>query len=187
MRTSALIVAMSVLASACDGIGGSPVDPVQLSSVNGVSASATGGGHYLLSGVADVTFSLSASQNEAGRANGTFRVKFEDSGFSYDIHGRVTCVTVDAVNNRAWVGGVITRNESTDPALQTAIHQVGRDVWFRMLDGGAGQGAVDRITFYGFEGGGGIITSAEYCAAQIWPADNARTWPVTAGNISVRP
>ena len=25
-----------------------------------------------------------------------------------------------------------------------------------------------------------------YCAGRPWPADDARTWPVTAGNIDVR-
>jgi membrane dipeptidase len=47
----------------------------------------------------------------------------------------------------------------------------------------------DRTTFVGFEGGGGIQTSAEYCAAQIWPNNppNDRTSPLSAGNIQIRP
>jgi hypothetical protein len=58
-------------------------------------------------------------------------------------------------------------------------------VWFRVLDGGEGHGAIDRTTFLGFEGGGGTITSAEYCAARIWPVANARTHAVIQGNIQV--
>jgi hypothetical protein len=46
---------------------------------------------------------------------------------------------------------------------------------------------MDRTTFMGFEGGGGIITSEEYCDLQIWPDENARTSPVTQGDIQVRP
>jgi hypothetical protein len=42
----------------------------------------------------------------------------------------------------------------------------------------------DRSTFLGFEGV--IVTSEEYCQLQIWPDDNARTWPVNKGNIVLR-
>lgn len=160
--------------------------PAESHGSHGVAMAAAGGGHYLLSGIADVKFSFSANQKEDGKASGQFRIAFSDSGFDYDIHGEVTCMTSDPVAGRAWIGGIVTRNRSTDPGLQTAIHQPGRDVWFRVLDAGEGHGAVDRTSFYGFEGAAGLITSAEYCAARIWPDDNARTWPVTSGNISVR-
>jgi hypothetical protein len=102
-----------------------------------------------------------------------------------DVHGRVTCVAVDSENHRAWVGGVVTENRS-DPDLQEAIHQPGRDVWFRVVDYGSGNDAQpDRTSFLGFEGAAGLITSAEYCAARIWPEEDARTHPVTSGNIRV--
>jgi hypothetical protein len=95
---------------------------------------------------------------------------------------------VDAVNRRAWIGGVITKNLSEHPSFQAPRNEPGRDIWFRVLDSGEGAGAdPDRTTFVGFEGDAGIITSAEYCAVQPWPDGNARTWPVTAGNIQVRP
>ena len=64
--------------------------------------------------------------------------------------------------------------------------QPGRDVWFRVLDSGEGQSEPDRTTFLGFEGDADIITSQEYCDLAIWPDDNARTSPVTEGNIQVR-
>ena len=54
-----------------------------------------------------------------------------------------------------------------------------------VLDLGNGQADPDRSTFMGFEGGGGILTSDEYCAAKIWPDGNARTWPVVHGNIVI--
>jgi hypothetical protein len=44
----------------------------------------------------------------------------------------------------------------------------------------------DRSTFVGFENTPDIPTSAFYCALRPWPADDARTWPQTAGNIQVR-
>jgi hypothetical protein len=99
--------------------------------------------------------------------------------FGVTYQGDVTCVTVDPVNHRAWIGGVLT--QSDDPDL---VAQVGKDAWFRVLDQ-SGTSSGDRSTFLGFEGGGGILTSAQYCQAQIWPEDNARTWPVEQGTIVV--
>jgi hypothetical protein len=149
-------------------------------------AAATGGGHYALPGL-DVQFAVSAVLHGDGRATGQFHHQADEGdGLFIDVSGEVTCLAVDPVNHRAWIGGVITRNTSTDPDLLMDIHQPGHDIWFRVLDAGEGAGATDRTTFTGFEGGGGIPTSAAYCAARLWPADNARTWPVT-GNVSVRP
>jgi hypothetical protein len=54
-----------------------------------------------------------------------------------------------------------------------------------VLDLGAG-GEPDRSTFLGFEQPPpGIVTSEEYCELKIWPDDNARTWPVVSGNITI--
>jgi len=147
-------------------------------------AAATGGGHYALPGL-EVQFAFSAVLHGDGRATGQFHHK-EGGGLFIDLSGEVTCLAVDPLNHRAWIGGVITKNTSTDPDLLTDIQQPGHDIWFRVLDAGEGASAIDRTTFTGFEGSGGIQTSAQYCAARLWPADNARTWPVT-GNVSVRP
>ena len=147
---------------------------------------ATGGGHYDLPGVT-VQFGFSAVGLPDGGAAGQFHVAGDEGdGLTIDIAGAVTCMAVDAANHRAWIGAVVTRNGSTDPDLQTEIHQPGRDVWFRVLDSGEGNGAIDRTSFTGFKGAAGIQTSAEYCAVRLWAPDNARTWPVT-GNVSVHP
>jgi hypothetical protein len=95
---------------------------------------------------------------------------------------------MDPINRRAWIGGVITENLSEHPSFQTARHQPGHDIWFRVLDTGEGADAPpDRTTFTGFEGDLEIPTSAAYCAMQPWAEGDARTWPVTGGNIQVRP
>ena len=155
---------------------------------NGVDLSTTGGGHFLVSGAIDVAFSFSATQKESGVANGQFRMSAELGGLPIDFHGEGICLAVDSVNSRAWVGGVVTQNNSEHPSFTTPIHEPGKDVWFRVLDNGqGGDSDMDRSTFLGFEGGGGIITSEEYCELQIWPDDNARTSPVIQGNIQVRP
>jgi hypothetical protein len=150
------------------------------------NAAASGGGHYSLFGL-DVQFGFTTVSLPDGRASGRFHVTADEGGgLLIDFSAHVTCLAVDPVNHRAWIGGVITKNASTDPDLLTDIQQPGHDIWFRVLDAGEGASATDRTTFTGFEGSAGIQTSAQYCAARLWPADNARTWPVT-GNVSVRP
>jgi hypothetical protein len=151
-----------------------------------------GGGHYLLTTAAgamiDADFSFNAVETGSGRVAGHLFQSFIFQGELVEFRGRVTCVAVDAMNRRAWIGGVVTVNNSTHPSFTTPRTQPGRDVWFRVLDSGEGAGdPPDRTTIFGFEGDRGIITSAEYCATRPWLADNANTHAVTAGNIQVRP
>jgi hypothetical protein len=185
--TCGLLVTVLISVPACDSATAPPPQDPAFGVGGGVVASASGGGHYLLSEVLDIKFSFGAVARGDGAAAGQFRQSLTLDGLLVDFHGRVTCLSVDPANARAWIGGVVTRNRSTHPDFQGEIFAVGRDVWFRVLDDGEGGGAVDRTTFLGFEGGGGIITSAEYCETRIWPDDNARTHPVTGGNIQVRP
>jgi hypothetical protein len=162
-------------------------DPVLArSAVDNLGAS--GGGYYDIAGL-PVRFAFSAVQTSGGKAAGQFNIfADEGGGLTVDVAGAVICMTEDPVNHRAWIGALVTRNTSTDPDLQTDIHEVGDDVWFRVWDAGEGSGASpDRTSFTGFKGAAGIQTSPEYCAARIWPDNNARTWPVTAGTISVGP
>jgi len=189
MRTTSRVLTALFAASlaACERIQ-STIEPDMAASVapGAIVASASGGGQYLLAGLFDGKFAFTANAKSDGSAIGEFRAWVDFGGVVADIHGRVTCLSVDETNGRAWIGAVITSNTSTDPDLMDVIHQPGRDVWFRVLDAGEARGAEDRLTFLGFEGAGGIITSAEYCEARIWPAGNARTHPVTSGNIQVR-
>ena len=153
----------------------------------GPSAAANGGGHYSLQNVLDTQFAFSAIENNGG-VHGQLHVQLTDVSGVIGFRGRVTCVSVDPVNRRAWIGGVITENLSESPAFQTARHQPGHDIWFRVLDSGDGSDAPpDRTSFTGFEGDLNIPTSAEYCRQQPWADGNARTWPVTQGNIQVQP
>jgi len=160
---------------------------VALSSGPGGPDRATGGGFLDFGGGLLVQSSFSAVQQGSGMdAVGQFRFSVELGGLPVEFHGRTTCLTVNAAEGRAWIGGVITQNNSTHPTFTTAVNEVGKDIWFRVLDSGEGSGSdPDRSTFVGFEGGGGIITSAEYCQAQIWPDDNERTVPQASGNIQV--
>ena len=167
-----------------------PADAASLQNDRGIIAAASGDGMAELPpGFGPLSFSYGANQHATKGGLGTFRQSRIRNGLLIEFEGRVTCVTVDAVNHRAWVGGVVTQNTSTDPNFQTAIHQVGRDVWFRVVDNGEGTNAIaaDRTTVLGFTGAAGFPTSASYCAGQPWPAGDANTFPVVDGNIQVRP
>ncbi len=162
---------------------------IDAATANRIVASASGGGKAQLPpGFSAYDFAFTANGRADGSGTGQFRQHYESAGGIVDFHGSVTCVSFDPVNNRAWIGGVVTQNNSTHPAMQGEIHQPGRDVWFRVVDNGeGGDAAADRTTVYGFEGGAGIITSAQYCAAQLWTAGDVNTWAVVKGNIQVRP
>jgi hypothetical protein len=151
---------------------------------NAGDAAITGGGHYSLAGL-NGQFSVSAVLHADGSVSGQFHHFLDEGGgITVDVNGSVTCLAIDPIEHRGWIGGIVTSNRSTDPDFQTDIQQPGRDIWFRVLDGGQ-SGHPDRTTFTGFAGSAGIPTSADYCAIRPWPADNARTWPVTEGQVTV--
>jgi hypothetical protein len=155
-----------------------------------IVATAKGGGCYDLSsaGLAPGCVELDAVRYADNKSAGQFRMRRPGSGGVVGFAGRVTCLVVDAANSRAWIGAVVTQNFSTDPAAQTPINQVGKDVWFRIVDyAGAEPIAADRTTVLGFEGSAGFITSLQYCDGRPWPAGDARTFPLLSGNFSVMP
>lgn len=149
----------------------------------GVARAATGGGHFLFSGFLDVQFGFSAVAKADGTAQGSFHQSYTLDGLTTTYWGTVTCLSVDTAMRRAWIGGVVTKVDSDDPAARL----VGEDVWFRVVDyddDDPDEDPADRSTVFGFTP---LFESSEaYCAGRPWPADDARTWPVIAGNISVR-
>jgi hypothetical protein len=148
-----------------------------------IAPSVQGTGRYDILGlIVEFSFEAEPRPNGNGKGEGDFRVYADEGdGLIVDFEAKVTCVSIDPVNHRAWIGGKVKENRSTDPDLLTAIHEKGDDIWFRVLDDASG----DRSSFVGFEGAAGFATSAAYCAGRPWPDANARTWPVVAGGITV--
>jgi hypothetical protein len=142
-----------------------------------------GAGHYLVANSLDVKFAFFAAQSADGEVLGAFHEHANDTNGTIDFSAKVTCLAVDPQLGRAWIGGVITGNESTSPDYMGGVFETGHDIWFRVLDS-PGPDGEDRSTFMGFEGA--IPSSAVYCATRPWAAGNARTWPVTRGDIKVR-
>jgi hypothetical protein len=148
-------------------------------SARGLRGFVTGGGNYSIPTAGlDAQFGVVAVAI-GNHATGLFRHRGVLQGLEIDFTGRVTCLSVDPINNRAWIGGVITKNRSTHASFTTTRHQVGHDIWFRVVDYGSIHSAVsDRTTFVGFEGDAGFPTSPSYCEGMPWPDNDERTWEV---------
>ena len=142
----------------------------------GAGATVTGGGWFLFAGSIPMQFGFSAVLRGDGSAAGSFHHFYSDGGFTYEFWGTLTCLTYDAAAGRAWIGGVLTKVSSNDPGVGLTA---GDDAWFRVLDSPDG----DRSTAMGFVGP--FPSSAEYCRLQPWPDGNARTHPVTNGQITL--
>jgi hypothetical protein len=168
MRTTFLVAWIVLLVTLVLG----PVSAVAA----GTGSKVTGGGSFLFAGSIPMQFGFSAVQLPDGSATGAFHHAYTDDVGSYQFFGTVTCVAFDAANGRAWIGGVLTNVITNDPEVGLAP---GDDAWFRVLDSPDG----DRSTSMGFVG---VIESSEaYCSEMPWPDDNARTHPVTNGQITV--
>jgi len=174
--TGAVLLGL-VAACAEPAAPGAPDSFPLAAAAGGVSQSVTGGGQFVHPVFGTVTFAFTAQRLADGRVTGRFQQHQPSLGVTYK--GDVTCFAVDPVNHRAWIGGVLTQSNDPDP-----VALVGKDAWFRVLDPDGDE--VARSTFLGFEGSGGITTSAEYCEKQIWPDGNARTWPVEQGAVTIQ-
>ena len=143
----------------------------------GTAQTVTGGGWFLFAGSIPMQFGFSGVLQPNGSASGSFHHFYTDDVGTYEMWGTVTCLAFDPANGRSWVGGVLTKVTTNDPEFPFGP---GDDAWFRVLDSPDG----DRSTAMGFVG---IIPSSRaYCDMRIWPDGNARTHPVTSGEITVR-
>jgi hypothetical protein len=160
---------------------------------NGVVITAMGAGVVDLTagvgGPEDADFQFVATWQADGTVTGHWRQSRMRPGGLADLAGFVTCLTTDpAFPGRARIGGVITENNSTDPAFLTENHEVGDDAWFRVQDGEDAAGAVDASTTIGVKPVL-VNTSAEYCALPFTglPAWNPATiFPLRYGTIGVK-
>lgn len=129
----------------------------------GVIAEVTGSGHVLrdLGGGEELTtFSYSAVGRADGTASGQYQYNFRAADFF--IHGTVTCVSI--AGNAGWIGGVIDKIVSGDPADQSLV---GVDIWWRVVDNGEGQGnPPDLTSSLLFPVPGLPITAASWCRDQ---------------------
>ena len=148
--------------------------------VGGVELAVTGSGHVLRdlgAGPELTTFSYSAVRRTSEATSGQFQFNFR--ALNLVVHGTVTCVT--AAGNVAWIGGVIDRLQSDDPADQALV---GTDIWWRVTDRGEGSDdSADLTTSLLFTIPGNPTTAASWCADQ--PTRGVER-AIIAGNIQVK-
>lgn len=185
-----------LLLGACDAppeVLGPETAPLVLSAhADGGTARASGGGHLFgqfFFGV-PVQFAFTAIQRDpiTGDADGHYHFSSTVNGQTIEIHGRITCMTVDPENpGRAWMGGVITTNESEHPLYTGPTSQVGRDSWFRVVDYGEGANVsqADRASFVFVEPTGGFSSARDFCDARLWFPEDRITNPLLSGNVQV--
>jgi hypothetical protein len=151
-----------------------------VASAGGVELAVNGGGHVLRNlGDGDelTTFSYSAIRGADGTTTGEFQYDFRAANLI--VHGYVTCLT--SAGNIAWIGGVIDRLQSEDPADQELV---GTDIWWRVTDNGEGAAdAPDQTTSLLFTIAGVPITAQSWCNDQ--PTRGVQR-PITHGNIQIR-
>ena len=195
-RTIPVFALLLVACSAADDPSGRLIAPsATLNNGEGVVVQAMGAGVVDFNPTGDVgdgKFEFVAMRRADGTVTGHFYQSRIRGVELVEFYGVVTCVTIDPnFPGRARIGGVVTVNNSTDPAFLTADHQVGDDVWFRVEDNGDGSNANDKSTTYGFKPTL-VNTSAEYCAlpftgthngALVW--NPASIFPLAQGAIKV--
>lgn len=179
-----------------------PVAPLagttaSLNNGNGVVIQAMGAGVVDFNPAGDVgdgSFEFVAIKRADGTVTGHFYQSRVRASGLVEFYGDVTCVSIDAnFPGRARIGGIVTVNNSTDPAFLTTNHEVGDDVWFRVEDSGNGTDTGQKSTTYGFKPTL-VDTSEQYCAlpfngthngADVW--NPASIFPLASGTIRVNP
>jgi hypothetical protein len=179
IRTT-LILTATLLPIACektsDVSGPGPGSESAFSTgANGVSAIVSGAGHFIDNQNPDIAwkFALTAVQRDpSGEADGTYHFAGSLDGLAIEFRARVTCMIADPETGRAWIGGVVTDNNSEVPSFRDgAIFQVGQPTWMRVADYGEGENAPepDRTTRIFFTGSGGFQSAEEFCVSGFWP------------------
>src|SRR5688572_7186966 len=98
-----LVLSPLLAAAACAAAPAEPED-VDIAAMEACAGPhASGGGQYDLNGL-PIHFSFNALQLPNGSSNGHFHVHTSYDGLEADFRAKVTCLSVDEVNHRAWIG-----------------------------------------------------------------------------------
>lgn len=127
----------------------------------------------------EVSFQYSVSVYIDDRVEGTFVYAAETPSGTIDLAGEVSCTTLDHELGRAWIGGALTRNDSTDPRYTAAP---GSEAMFRVLDRNREQ-MQPLITLPRLAGRGGNAT--RFCNAAEW--DERGLYLVEPGALAIFP
>lgn len=117
-----------------------------------------------------VTFRFSVTEYASGKIEGWFEHSADLAAGTIDIRAEVTCAVLDSSAQRAWVGGKVVRNGSTNPLYAGAP---GADIWFSAAAPVAeiGNGAITMPVLRDKELG----SASEFCSRKPWDSDGMLT------------
>ncbi len=137
-------------------------------------------GRGIAKGPADMTFKFNVTVYEDASVDGTFSYSANSAAGTLDIEADVVCATLDNDAGRAWVGGKVTRNGSTDPQFSG---QPGTEIWMRALDRNAQQ--MQPLVSGPLMAAGTIKNASDYCSKKPW-SDEA-LYAVEPGALAIFP
>lgn len=125
-------------------------------------------------------FRFSVTVLETGAIEGWFEHSADLAAGTVDIEADVTCAVLDSPRQRAWIGGKVKRNGSTNPLYASAV---GADVWFHAVGPVAetDPGAVGLPVMHDKK----IASAAEFCKRKPW--DKAALLTVQDGALGIFP
>lgn len=204
-KTLLAVLTSGAAALACDSTSErttGPMGPDDGLSLSGVSATASGGYHFVVpadfnGGIfgAEVgnRVTFTARRSEHGDVEGRFSYEQEFLGSVVLVKGRVTCFEIydtpvldrtpdvpPMTRNRAKWGGFIEQsNFPDDPVVG-----IGRFAWFQSIDNGEGAGEPSDVsTLAGF---GDESANEAFCNSEAVPNPNFGPHSLDGGNIDVR-
>lgn len=187
MNCVTTVLASFVFALSLAGCSDSGYQPLALDSqgltpAGGVMERVTGSGHLHDPGDDHYrTFSFNATMRD-GTVSGEFELQNHGDGQVVDLHGDVTCFTIDG--DQAWMGGTVEIG-FVDPGPLPPEDQY--DVIWAVEDNGQGMNAdPDRITEMTGATGAGYADAQEWCDEMDDPEPLGLVWQeVENGNIRI--
>ena len=137
-------------------------------------------GRGIAKGPADMTFKFNATTYADESVDGEFSYSASADAGTLDIEAEITCVSLDNEAGRAWIGGKITRNGSTDPRFAGGP---GAQVWMRALDRNAQK--IQPLVSGPLMAAGKIKTAGDYCDNKPWSDEGL--YLVDPGALAVFP
>ena len=135
-------------------------------------------GRGIAKGPDDMTFMLNATLYKDESVGGKFSYSASGDAGTLDIEAEITCASLDNEAGRAWVGGKVTRNGSTDPRFAGAT-----EVWMRALDRNSQR--IQPLVSGPLLAAGKIKTASDYCNKKPWSDEDL--YVVDPGALAVFP
>lgn len=137
-------------------------------------------GRGIAKGPADMTVMFNANAYKDESVDGTFSYSASAEAGTIDIEAEIICVSLDNEAGRAWIGGRITRNDSTDPRF---AGEPGNEAWMRAADRNADK--KQPLVSGPLTAGDKIENASDYCNEKPWSEEGL--YLVDPGALAIFP